>query len=245
MYKYILFKKFSSNSKRGFTLAEVLITLLVIGVVASMVIPALIQDSQNAETVTQVKKYQSILSQATMNIRNDYGSILNSPLNSYIANEWSGDHAAGWNEFKKQLNLVKDCDTTGKDCWANVMYKHLNGTDWVNFNNYAIVGRGILSDGSLIDYEAKSNCSLNRSSTNSGPLYNSNCALIIIDVNGYKPPNQGGRDVFVWYIMKDGTVYPVGSLDDVNRGCDPSSLSSTGKGIGCTAKIIKEGKIDY
>jgi len=236
----------SEKLKYGFTLAEVLITLLVIGVVASMVIPALIQDSQKAETVVQVKKYQSILSQVVINIRNDYGSILNSPLNS------NGDYVNGWKEIKPYLNLTKDCGTAiGQDCWANGMYKRLNGTNWADFNNYYVLGRGVMADGSSIDYEARTNCNVNFSINNLEPL-NSVCGDFIIDVNGHKPPNQAGRDVFSWHVTRNGNIYPDGSFDDKFGGCDPTSNDITydangapGWGAGCTAKIIKEGKIDY
>lgn len=220
---------------KAFTLAEVLITLLVIGVVASIVVPVIIQDSQKAETVTQVKKYQSILSQATLSVKTEYGSIMNSPLNT------NGDHSAGWNAFKNYLNLAKDCGTAiNQGCWANTMYKYLDGSDSANLDNYSTTGRGIFADGSSIDYEAKTNCSTNRSTSHSGPLHDSNCALIFIDINGQKSPNKYGRDVFLWYIMNDGTVHPVGSLDDTSSNC-----SITGGGTGCAAKVIKEGAINY
>jgi prepilin-type N-terminal cleavage/methylation domain-containing protein len=235
------------NDQTAFTLAEVLITLLIIGAVASLTIPTIIADTEKAETATQVKKYQSVLSQAVMNIKNEYGSIINSPLNS------NGDYINGWNTLKPYLNLAKDCGTaTGQTCWANGIYKHLNNTDWVNFNNYFVLGRGVLADGSSIDYEARINCITNKSTTNKGPLYNSNCGTIYIDVNGHKPPNTAGRDVFAWHVLQNGTVYPIGTLDDVFLGCDPTSNDITpssdgapGFGYGCTAKVIKDGKIDY
>jgi len=234
---------------KGFTLAEVLITLLIIGVISSLVIPALISQTNNAEIATKVIKYQSVLQQAVMNYKtqNTYSSLTDSPLSSDF------DNVNGWNSFKTQLNLVKDCGTAiGFDCFANVTYKRLNGTDEGNYNNYAIVGRGILQDGSSIGYEAKSYCSTNRSINNSGPLYNSNCAFVYIDVNGFKPPNKVGRDVFGWYIMRNGMVYSMGSLDDTYSGCDPSSSDiaagtdgAPGSGLGCTAKVLQEGKISY
>lgn len=59
---------FSANSFKkvlsGFTLSEVLITLGIIGVVAAMTLPALIQKQQDKVTVTKVKKAYSIFSQA-------------------------------------------------------------------------------------------------------------------------------------------------------------------------------------
>lgn len=232
---------------KAFTLAEVLVTLLIIGVVASLTIPSIISETEKAETATQVKKYQSVLQQAVNNIKNDYGSVINSPLNS------NADYINGWNALKPYLNLAKDCGTaTGGKCWADDTYKYLNGNNWVNFNNYYVLGRGILADGTSIDYEAKSNCKDNRSINNSGPLYNSVCGTFFIDVNGHKPPNQAGRDVFVWRVLSSGSVTPYGALDDICQGCDPTSNDigcdsngASGCGFGCTAKVIKEGKIDY
>lgn len=60
---------------KGFTLAEVLITLGVIGVVAAMTLPTLIQEHREKARVTQVKKAYSILSQAFTMAVQEYGDI--------------------------------------------------------------------------------------------------------------------------------------------------------------------------
>ena len=62
---YTLKKKFKAAScKSAFTLAEVLITLGIIGMVAAMTLPALMNDKQNKELQTQFKK--TYLLQATV-----------------------------------------------------------------------------------------------------------------------------------------------------------------------------------
>jgi prepilin-type N-terminal cleavage/methylation domain-containing protein len=236
----------NNNNYKGFTLAEILISLLVIGVIAGIVIPPIINDTQKAETALIVKKYQSTISNVALSIAMEYGgNIMKSPLYS------NSDYANGWNAFKKYLVLIKDCNTTGQDCLANGYYKYLNGTNF-QIKNSLLYGKGVLNDGCAIEFQAKVYCAMNRSTTNSGPLYNSNCSMVTIDVNGQKPPNQMGRDSFAWYILKDGTVYPIGSLDDVYLGCDKTSTDVTadsdgapGAGVGCTAKVLQEGKIDY
>ena len=53
-----------SNFSNGFTLAEVLITLGIIGVVASLTMPALLANYKKQETVTRLKKAYSIVEQA-------------------------------------------------------------------------------------------------------------------------------------------------------------------------------------
>lgn len=55
------------KSKKGFTLAEVLITLGIIGVVAAMTIPTLIANTNGAKFRSQFKKTLSTLNQAVRN----------------------------------------------------------------------------------------------------------------------------------------------------------------------------------
>lgn len=59
--------------KRAFTLAEVLITLGIIGVVAALTIPALIQNYKNHETEARLAKFYSVVNQAIAMAEVDYG----------------------------------------------------------------------------------------------------------------------------------------------------------------------------
>lgn len=60
-------------TKQAFTLAEVLITLGIIGVVASMTLPALIQTNKNAEVESKLKKVYSVMNQAILRSEIDNG----------------------------------------------------------------------------------------------------------------------------------------------------------------------------
>ena len=53
-----------TNKKHGFTLAEILISLLILGVIASLTIPSLIQNTHKKEEVVKLKKTLSVLNQA-------------------------------------------------------------------------------------------------------------------------------------------------------------------------------------
>ncbi len=59
-------KEFTSAERQGFTLAEVLITLGIIGVVAAMTIPTLISNTNGAQFKTAYKKALSTLNQAVL-----------------------------------------------------------------------------------------------------------------------------------------------------------------------------------
>lgn len=61
--------------KKGFTLAEVLITLGIIGVVAAMTMPALIANHRRSVIETSLKKFSSIVSQTYRRMQYDNGSL--------------------------------------------------------------------------------------------------------------------------------------------------------------------------
>lgn len=61
--------------RRGFTLAEVLITLGIIGVVAAMTVPNLIQSTKDKRNYTQLKATQSILANAIRLAEEEYGDM--------------------------------------------------------------------------------------------------------------------------------------------------------------------------
>ncbi len=61
--------------KKGFTLAEVLITLGIIGIVAAMTIPAIIGKYKKIVTTTKLKKFYTTMQQAIQLTEKDYGDI--------------------------------------------------------------------------------------------------------------------------------------------------------------------------
>ena len=63
------------DSKKGFTLAEVLVTLTIIGVVAALTIPTLIQDTNKDKYKVDIKKTTSVLNQALMTTSIDGAAI--------------------------------------------------------------------------------------------------------------------------------------------------------------------------
>ena len=80
--------------KRGFTLAEVLITLGIIGVIAALTLPMLLAETKKIETSARLKKFVSTFQQA----------IMQSELVNGKASEWtqfrcsSGNNAICTNE---------------------------------------------------------------------------------------------------------------------------------------------------
>ena len=66
---------FNFKLKKAFTLAEVLVTLGIIGVVSAMTVPTLMQNYQRKSYVTQLHKVYNELSQALVQYQNDNNAL--------------------------------------------------------------------------------------------------------------------------------------------------------------------------
>ena len=211
------------NKTYGFTLAEVLITLVIIGVIAAMTIPTLINKTNNHEYVSRLKKTYSTLSQATNRIIAEEGKP------RADIGGWATTAENVFNLYKKYLSNTKECLlTTG--CFAGT-YRHMDNTSIVLTNSTARYNL-ILADGSVMSVynnPVSSDCS------NSGSGTNNACLSVLVDVNGAKGPNVVGRDTFSFALKEDG-LFPTGC--DYNN-CAPSS------GWGCTCKVIRENAMNY
>lgn len=68
-------KEGNMKKNRAFTLAEVLVTVGIIGVVAAMTLPSVITNYQKKQTVAKLKKVYTTLMQATEFAKREYGDI--------------------------------------------------------------------------------------------------------------------------------------------------------------------------
>ena len=211
----------------AFTLAEVLITLGIIGVVAAMTMPSLIQNYQEKATVTKLKKCYSLVSQAYVSILNDEGG--SDTLQA-------GDDLEMMEKFGKYLKYQKTCGRN-KGCFPNVTYKSVTGngySKWEDDTTYR--SRAILTDGTLIMFN------LNALKNNSDNFY----AQIYVDINGFKGPNQLGRDFFYFYISPEKIV-PGGAraLEAIfpDQKFDENCIQQNG--YACAAWVIYNENMDY
>ncbi len=99
-----------SHKGRGkrcaFTLAEVLITLGIIGVVAAMTLPALVTKYQQHVTVTRLKAFNSTMSQAFQRAKLDYGDFSNWDSNNTAHQNKDSSRILSWHE-KYLLPYIK------------------------------------------------------------------------------------------------------------------------------------------
>ena len=99
--------------KKAFTLAEVLITLGIIGVVAAMTIPTLMNNTQNNEFKTAYKKAYAEINQAFMQALQEQSITPRDGGNALAAT------ASEWDVIQSAFKAVKICDVSHlNDCWA-------------------------------------------------------------------------------------------------------------------------------
>lgn len=223
------FTSLFSLKKAAFTLAEVLITLGIIGVVAAMTMPSLIQNYQEKATVTKLKKCYSLVSQAYVSILNDEGG--SDTLQA-------GDDLEMMEKFGKYLKYQKTCGRN-KGCFPNVTYKSVTGNGYSKWEDDTTDrSRAILTDGTLIMF--------NKSAMWGGNEGNYLYAQIYVDINGFKGPNQLGRDFFYFYINPEKIV-PAGAraLEEKNEDQKFTKNCIQQNGYACAAWVIYNENMDY
>ena len=182
-----------SLKSAAFTLAEVLVTLGIIGVVSAMTVPTLMQNYQRQSYVTQLHKVYNELSQALLRYQTDKNAI------NFKEAGLSGSEA--YTEFQKNyFKVVQDCGTTQTPCFAS-SYKKMSG--------------------SSTNFKCKYGCMSLASGAAIGGYGNGTNGVyeIVVDVNGQKGPNIFGRDAFTMYIYTAQNVIDDLALknpDDMN-----------------------------
>ena len=165
------------GKKAAFTLAEVLITLGVIGVVAAMTMPTVIKKYNEHVTVNKVKKFYSVMNQSLMLSIKDNGFV----------DEWNYTNVNQFADYiKPYLKIVKDCQTNS-GCIGE-SYKYLNETGSVNYNsngtNYDYY-KLFLADGTSLWFRIHAKSATTPCVMTDGGTPNV-CGLLWIDVNGKK-----------------------------------------------------------
>lgn len=223
------------NKKKAFTLAETLITLTIIGVIAALTIPTLYANYQKHTYVIGLKKAYSQLQNAVKMIPVSEGCA---------ANECS----YGVDNVSKQFKTIKDCKNHSagefedyEKCLYNDLKYRFYPETFMNKNSYS----GVVSS--------------------DGVLYFDTDFGIAVDVNGAKKPNIWGRDIFMFYTEPgiafpigsraysgyiDETLEP----DDINSyywknycvdNIRVDTLEDPTSAYYCTGRVLEEDAMNY
>lgn len=225
--------------KRGFTLAEVLITLVIIGIIASMTIPSVINAQHDKEILAKLKKSYSTLAQVLMLSQSFNGTYTSWGLqdNSDEASQYTFD-----TYIAPYLNSMKRCVNTD-GCWSIEKSKGFDGGNEAEARTSGVGGNNvsfILADGTYVSmdiYGADVETVFGVTENLSYPTL-----TFAVDLNGDKGPNQIGRDVFMFVLTESGLV-PAGK-DNSSARCY-TGASGAYAGFDCAAKVLKTGSVQY
>ena len=182
---------FSHKRKVAFTLAEVLITLGIIGIVACMTLPVLVSKYREHVTVNRLRQVYSLLKQAESMAVNEYGDINTWDFIDLktMAGIYPGLNTLVFDKYYKPYLKTAKCN-------YSATIKAANGTSFIGIaNDYKYV---CLPNGTVI-----------YGNTLAGSGYTG--TIVYVDLNGKKGPNVVGRDVFTFLINR-----PVYKSSDYN-----------------------------
>ncbi len=175
----------------AFTLAEVLITLGIIGIVAALTIPQVITKYQKKIAITRLKKAYNVLTVATQSSISENG-----PVSSWNYALQAVDGKLADNYFFKYTNTQKKVIPSYKLHYAN---GHSGMGIYNDTRTFYVAPDGM-------QYWLYSQCA--RSSSNT-PYPFCTWAYIFVDIDGDGKKNQMGRDVFVFHVNYNNDKKPM------------------------------------
>ena len=213
-----VFSRFTSHFSRkriAFTLAEVLITLGIIGIVAAITLPTIINNYRVKVLENQFRKADSLLQQAFRKSVNELGytdvsefTIPGSPTHQYFTQEkWAQLQVEAQELNKIWLSQFKIIKTV---TWDEKFYK---GIKCYNFMGNVLPRHwGCFQDA----YMLADGMSIRPVSAQYGGINHPGQITFEFDTNGpYKGPNRMGYDIFVYY-----------SYENYDKDCNPKIISS-------------------
>ena len=189
---------YSANTSRGFTLAEVLITLAIIGIVAALTIPTLIQNYQERAWNTASQVFQRKLGEA-LRVMNVQGTLAGYTTTEAFVDELSKhikitricdnddittcfSDTVTWGDEEVDMSKVKKAKNFGKDDWDTntVAVQFANGVN------------GVIAYNPSCTQDPYNN---NKITIGKESIGVNDCLAILYDVDGFKNPNNRGDDL--------------------------------------------------
>lgn len=179
--------------KQGFTLAEVLITLGLIGVVSALTLPGLLTDTTSAQIGPRLAKARTTFEQANQALLHESNVDGITTAFSTINTNSSG-YTNALTDYMKATSGIS---------YSGATYTSI--TDFPDIPAEATKGRILLTDGSMFVVAPLSEISC-------AGIRPHQCMIgaVYVDISGQNPPNVAGTDLFAFSLWNDGSLRPVG-----------------------------------
>lgn len=217
-----------TRNKYAFTLAEVLITLGIIGVVSALTIPLLLTKYKAHRLRTQFLKSYSVIQQVFKQMESDdvsldpstfSGGTVHTLFLKYL--KGTIDCGKGNNASNKKFKPCYDFKDTTKRYYSIDGKYQLSSTFFDD-------GQIVLPDGTLLLFE------------NPNTTPDRYMAWVFVDLNGFdNAPNRLGYDLFTFEFL-DGELRTMGDIqtkyNDLTKYCNFEKATGTMNGIACSKK---------
>lgn len=219
------------SMKNGFSLADVMMTLLIMSVLFLFTIPVLNNDTNGKEIVNDLYDFNSVLEEAVNHWKADIGCPFK--VQRCLGFQQILFHSpANFDQISKHMKVVDQIGTGVSDIY------------WLPYKTFDYYGHDVS------DYDFRTSTNRSRYLLTDGKIISVQTDRdgfwLLVDVNGKKPPNRIGKDTFhilIGYsLSSDINYYPKvktkdglcgSNFSERNVDCDPSNFDPT-KGNGAS-----------
>ena len=227
------------NKHFAFTLAETLIVMGVIGIVAALTIPNLNASTNDAEKVAKFKKTYAELNEAHNRAVAKYGPVATwfTGINDDNYEPLSAKYIDRLTEFMKVTKTCGSNQTAEVDCMTSRTKNYLYGKSIESIDYRSAILAGGSSFGVRI---WSSTCTDDYFDLPSNRLIR--CGYIFLDIDGpRKGKNTYGIDLFGLIVTKEGIMPAERSSSSLAK----NMKSTTYSGFSCGRWIMDHGNMDY
>lgn len=184
--------------KKAFTLAEVLITLCILGVIAALTIPQMVKNMTDYTFSKVQKNVLAKITEATKQMKSN--DVLS---DSYTTNEAFAD------EFQKYMKVTTRCTSANLTKCFPAKFHAANGdevdtstlktgTDLGPTNNALPTVGLVLANGTsmIMALKPASDVSCLRIDPTDNQADTTSCMSFFYDINGFSKPNKMGKDIY-------------------------------------------------
>ena len=228
-------------NKKGYTLAEVLICIAIVGVVAALTLPKLVNKTNKSTLGATLARTVELTQIGMTNI-----------IQEANRNSEDGNAVVGLSAIqKKDIGLDGEDYIMDDDNYGSLLRGFFDSEDFddytiVNIKDYtgADINEAISADLNAFRFKKLNSAVIFQKAQN---LDNADrdtiVARVIIDANGVAAPNRFGEDVFLFGLTNSGTLIPAGSrqyFDFDNNVAVDACADTAGNGLACAARVMAD-----